>query len=203
MLVCEVELFADRGCLAGYIRDCAAYEITGGVREGVWKLEDMISRTLVGCIQMRAVPEIDISLPLTPVDFVSNAIANISFQTGSIGKQFNLINKHLTKTREIGNYIKRAGFRFIILPYNDWCDRLAEIPPSENVLSILSRLFADSRSEGENLLERYGENQARLDTTNTDALLEGSGIKCPRLGKRYFFKYLKMFMKAGYISKKR
>jgi hypothetical protein len=145
----------------------------------------------------------DISLPLTPVDFVSSAIANISRQTDAIGKQFNLINKHLTKTREIGSFIKRAGFRFITLPYIDWCDRLAEIPPSENVLSILSRLFSDNRSEGENLMERYSENQARLDTTNTDTLLQGSGIECPKLGRRYFFKYLRMFMKAGYISKKR
>jgi hypothetical protein len=109
----------------------------------------------------------------------------------------------MTRTREIGAFIKRAGFRFVTLPYIDWCDRLAEIPPSENVLSILSRLFADKRSEGENLLERYSEKQASLDTTNTDALLQGSGINCPQLGKRYFFKYLKMFMKAGYISRKR
>jgi thioester reductase-like protein len=177
-------------------------EITGGIKEGVWKLEDMISRTLVGCIQMRAMPEMDISLPLTPVDFVSSAIAYISKQNNAIGKRFNLINKQLTNTKAIGNFIKKAGFKYKLLPYDKWCARLAEIPSTENVLSILSRLFTDKRSEGESLLERYGDKQARLDTAATDALLAGSGIKCPPLGKRYFFTYLKMFMKAGYISKK-
>ena len=177
-------------------------EIIGGLKEGVWKLEDMISRTLVGCIQMRAVPEMDISLPLTPVDFVSNAIANISCQSGAIGKQFNIINKHLTNTGAISGFVKKAGFKFTVLPYETWCDRLSQIPPSENVLSILARLFTDKRGEGETLIERYGEKQARLDTGNTDALLEGSGVVCPRLDKKYFYKYLKMFMKAGFISKK-
>ena len=177
-------------------------EITGGLKEGVWKLEDMISRTLVGCIQMRAVPEMDISLPLTPVDFVSKAVAHISCQSGAIGKQFNIINKHLTNTASIGGFIKKAGFKFQVLPYETWCARLSQIPPSENALSILSRLFTDRRGEGKTLIERYGEKQAVLDTGNTDALLEGSGIACPRLDKKYFYKYLKMFMKAGFISKR-
>jgi len=178
-------------------------EIVGGRKEGVWKLEDMISRTLVGCIQMRAVPKMDISLPLTPVDFVSSAIASISCQSEAIGKKFNIINKHLISTGEIGGFIKKAGFRFSILPYETWCDRLVKIPPSENVLSILSRLFTDKRGEGESLLERYGIKQAVLDTSGTDALLAGSGVVCRRLDKKYFLKYLKMFMKAGFISKGR
>ena len=176
-------------------------EITGGIKEGVWKLEDMISRTLVGCIQMRSVPEMNISLPLTPVDFVSSAIANISTQTKATGKQFNLINKHLTNTGEIGSFIKKAGFKYSVLPYDIWCQRLAEIPPSKNVLSILSRLFSDNRGQEESLLDRYSTKQATLDTANTEALLESCGLVCPKLGKRYFFKYLKMFARAGYITK--
>jgi len=188
---------ADRGLRTAVYRPG---EITGGIKEGVWKLEDMISRMLVGCIQMRAMPEMDISLPLTPVDYVSEAIARISLMDGAVGKQFNIINKHLTNTGEIGRYIRKAGFNYTILPYEAWRRKLAETPPSKNALSILSRLFTDDRGEGETLLERYGKLQARLDAGNADSLLKGSGVVCPPLDKKYFYKYLKMFMKAGFIQ---
>ena len=175
-------------------------EITGSLTEGIWKLEDIVSRTIVGCIQMGAVPNIDLSLPLTPVDYVSDAIVYISRQTKALGKCFNLVNKSATSIKSMSEVIKKAGYNLELLPYAEWAEKLVASSFEENALSILSRLFVDKRKVGESLVERYGSMQARIDTSNTDELLEGSGIRCLPLDEAVFRKYLAMFSKMGYIS---
>jgi len=176
-------------------------EITASLNENVWKLEDMVSRTIVGCIQMHTAPDIDVHLPLTPVDYVSNAIIHISRQTKAINKCFNLTNKNVTAFKTISQYTKNAGYNITILPYDEWTKKLAAYTPEENVLSILTRLFTDKRKDGENLTERYGHKQAYIDTTNTDTLLKDSNINCPTIDEKLFSKYLELFSNIGYISK--
>jgi thioester reductase-like protein len=176
-------------------------EITASLKENIWKLEDMISRTIVGCIQMNAAPDIDVNLPLTPVDYVSNAIIHISRQTKAIGKCFNITNKKTTNFKTICKLTKKAGYHLEILPYNEWTKKLTTYTFEENVLSILSRLFTDKRKDGEGLTERYGNRQASIDTSNTDTLLEDSKIKCPPIDEKTFNSYLELFAKMGYISK--
>jgi thioester reductase-like protein len=175
-------------------------EITASVKENIWKLEDMISRTIVGCIQMNAAPDIDVNLPLTPVDYVSDAIIYISRRARAIGKCFNIINKKTTNFKTICELTKKAGYTLEILPYTEWIKNLVTYTFEENALSILSRLFTDKRKVGEGLIERYGNRQASIDTSNTDALLEGSGISCPPIVEKTFHNYLKLFSQMGYIS---
>ncbi|MCL1969954.1 MAG: thioester reductase domain-containing protein [Candidatus Bathyarchaeota archaeon] len=177
-------------------------EIAPSIKENIWKLEDMISRTIVGCIQMSAAPDIDVHLPLTPVDYVSNAIIHISRQTKAIGKCFNLTNKKTTDFKTICHLTKKAGYTLDVLPYTAWTKKLAACSFEENALSILSRLFTDKRKDGEGLTERYGNRQDHIDTSNTDALLENSEISCPPIDENTFYKYLELFTKMGYISKK-
>jgi thioester reductase-like protein len=176
-------------------------EITASLEENVWKLEDMISRTIVGCIQMNAAPDIEVNLPLTPVDYVSDAIIHISRQTKAIGKCFNLTNKNLTDFKTICTFTKNAGYPLEILPYDEWTKKLTSYSFEENVLSILSRLFTDKRKDGEGLTERYGKNQTRIDISNTELLLKGSEIKCLTINEKIFHNYLELFSKMGYISK--
>ncbi|MCL2643088.1 MAG: thioester reductase domain-containing protein [Candidatus Bathyarchaeota archaeon] len=176
-------------------------EITASLKENVWKLEDMISRTIVGCIQMSAAPDIDIRLPLTPVDYVSDAIIHISRQTKATGKCFNLTNKNTTNFKTICKFTKKAGYKLEILPYTEWTKKLTTYTIEENALSILTRLFTDKRKNGENLTERYGNRQAHIDTTNTDTLLKNSNIKCSPIDEKTFHNYLDLFSKKGYITK--
>ena len=174
-------------------------EITASLKENIWKLEDMISRTIVGCIQMHAAPDIDIRLPLTPVDYVSDAIIHISRQTNAVGKCFNLTNRTPLNFKTICQFTKNAGYPIDILPYDEWTQKLAACSFEENALSILSRLFIDKRKDGEGLTERYGSKQAPIDTTNTDSLLEGSKIQCLTIDEKTFHNYLTLFSKMGHI----
>lgn len=176
-------------------------DITGTPKEGIWKLEDLISRALVGCIQLGFVPDMEANLHLTPVDYVADAIAHISFQSAACGQAFNLINQRILPLGQITALLRRAGYPVRTVPYEEWCEKLTACSSEENVLRILSCLFTDQRLAGENLAERFGARQARFDTSCADRLLAGSGICCPPVDAALLGTYLKHFQQCGYIKK--
>ena len=99
-------------------------DITGTPRDGVWKLEDLISRSIVGCIQMGGVPEIEVNLHLTPVDYVAAAIVCIAFQSGSGNCAFNLLNEHLMPMKHFYRLLRQLGYPVEHLPLPVWREKL-------------------------------------------------------------------------------
>lgn len=176
-------------------------DITGTAENGLWKLDDLISRSFVGCIQMGYVPDVEVNLHLTPVDYVADAITYISFCSESYGQAFNLINHNILPLNQITRLMQKAGYPVKKLPYAQWCDALAATSGEENVLRVLSCLFTDKRLAGESLIERYGKNQAQFDTANTDRALSGSGYACPPVDEKLMKIYLKNFQNAGHLPK--
>lgn len=191
-----VEIARERGVRATVYRPG---DITGTKADGIWKLEDLISRSIVGCIQLGAMPEIEVNLHLTPVDFVADAIVHIAFQQASVGHAFNIINHRLMKLERIPALALKAGYLIERIPYDEWCERLTACTPDENVLRVLSCLFTDRRLAGESLIERFGEHQAEFDTENTDMFLSGSGIVCPPVDEELMRVYLGHFASCGYL----
>ena len=176
-------------------------DITGTVADGIWKVEDLISRSLVGCIQMEAVPEISVRMHLTPVDYVANAIAAIAFRSESQGHAFNVINRNILPVRSLTNYMRSRGYRLRTLSYEDWCALLESKSPEENVLRVLSCLFTDKHFAGESLRERFADDQAEFDTSNTDAALKDTWIACPPMDKKMIDSYISYFSSLGYFAK--
>ena len=174
-------------------------DITGTLSTGIWKLEDLISRSLVGCVQLGAAPDVEVNLHLTPVDYVADALVYISFQSLCCGHAFNLLNHRLMPLQQMTALIKKAGYPLERLPYGEWCERLTATTSEENVLRILSCLFTDQRSAGEDMIARFGAHQAQFSTANTDRLLAGSGITCPPVNAALLQSYLRYYIKNGYL----
>lgn len=176
-------------------------DITGTLADGIWKLEDLISRSIVGCIQLGYAPEIQVNLHLTPVDYVADAIVCIAFQSESSGQAFNIINHRLMPLTQFYLLMNKLGYSVGHLPFEEWCGKLEACTNEENVLRILSCLFTDKRLAGESLIERFGSRQAEMDTGNTDRLLAGSGIVCPPVDEALMKSYLNHFAECGYIPR--
>lgn len=64
--------------------------ISGHSKTGVSNTEDFTCLMLKGCVQMKAFPDIDYWLDMSPVDYVSRAIVYLSQQPESISKAFHL-----------------------------------------------------------------------------------------------------------------
>lgn len=174
-------------------------DITGTPKDGVWKLEDLISRSIVGCIQMGCLPEIEVNLHLTPVDYVAAAIIHIAFQSGSENRAFNLLNENLMPMKQFYRLLRRLGYPVEHLPLPAWREKLESFPPDENALRVLSCLFSDRYPPGEGLVERFGTRQAVMSADNTCKLLSGSGIACPPVDDALMERYLAHFAQCGYI----
>ena len=191
-----VELARQRGLRAAVYRPG---DITGTLATGIWKLEDLISRSMVGCVQLGAAPDVEVNLHLTPVDYVADALIHISFRNECCGHAFNLLNHRLMPLRQMTALMKKAGYPLELLPYGEWCQRLTATTSEENVLRILSCLFTDQRTAGEDMIARFGVHQAHFSTANTDRLLEGSGIACQPVDAALLQSYLRYFIKSGYL----
>lgn len=89
------------------------------------------------------------NLHLTPVDYVSDAVVAIAFQSGSDGRAYNIINQNLMPMNQVGRLMRRAGYRVETLPYDEWCVRLGRCPAEENVLRILSASSPTGAPKGE------------------------------------------------------
>ena len=174
-------------------------DITGTSLDGIWKVEDLISRSIVGCIQMGSFPEIQVNLHLTPVDFVAASIVQIAFQAECINHAFNILNEHLMPVEQFYQLLRKLGYKIDHQPFDRWCDKLESCSTEENVLRVLSCLFTGKQAKGEDLVARFGVRQATIDTLNTKKLLEGSGIDCHPVDDALMERYLTHFSRCGYI----
>lgn len=176
-------------------------DITGTMKDGIWKLEDLISRSIVGCIQLNAVPDMDVHLHLTPVDYVASVISHTTFLDEAVGKGINIINKFTRPMSQIRIMMKKYGYNPELLSYEAWCDKLQKSNPNENVLRVLSCLFTDKKPIGENLNERYGSYQAQFSSENCDKFMSDTNVTCPPINEALLLAYLNNFYAAGYIKK--
>jgi thioester reductase-like protein len=172
-------------------------EITGAKPTGIWKMNDLVSRFIVASIQMECMPGADINVHMTPVDFIADAIVNLSLQKQSVGKGFNLVNKNTKTVKELADIISSFGYKIKVIPYEEWKQRL--VKDSENALKLLEPLFLEEKSEEESITRRYADLEASFDITNVVNGLKGTNISCAPVDKELIFKYLNHFIDAGYI----
>lgn len=176
-------------------------DITGEKDKGIWDMGDLVSRILVSAIQTGKMPEADINLFLTPVDYVSDAVTYISKREDAYGKAFNVINLKIASAGAIKDIMAECGYPVQILPYDTWRNALAASNTEHNALKILACLFEGNGDSEDSIIKRYSVNEPVFDTSNTDEFLKASGILCPPVDRELLIKYFRYFASKGYISK--
>ncbi|PRP80975.1 aminoadipate-semialdehyde dehydrogenase [Planoprotostelium fungivorum] len=134
----------DRGFKVNVYRP--AY-ISGDCGNGVWTTDDFLCRVIRGCIQMGAYPTLDDSgLDISPVDFVSGAIVQLSRSTTLESTTYHLTNSHMTTFRQFFSVAGEYGYDLKELNYNDWRARLLELQEKDdgNALQVVSTIFTEN-----------------------------------------------------------
>lgn len=173
-------------------------DITGAAN-GIWDMEDMVSRMIVGTIQMKAVPRTSYRAHLTPVDFVADAAVYISRKKEAMDHSFNLVNPTPVSMREIISDIRACGYPVHYVPFSIWRNRLKNADASENAMVLLESLFEVGNDANPGVLHHFVGRDTVYDTANTNLLLNQSGISCPTVDRRYMAAYLSYFKKQGWI----
>jgi thioester reductase-like protein len=172
--------------------------ITGHSQTGLWNTDDVVCRLIKSFVELRAAPDVETTLHMIPVDYVSKAVVHLARQETSLGKVFHLANSRPVTWKELATWIDALGYPVQQIPYDTWRARLLDFGRSQrNAAYYLMPLFSLSLSEdGSSLLRDIPQ----FDCQNTLAGLAGTSIVCPPIEGQVFETYFSYFMRCGFLD---
>jgi thioester reductase-like protein len=189
---------AERGSCATVTRPTL---VSGDSTSGISNADDLLSRFLRGCIEMRAAPDLDWAMDCVPVDHVADAMVQLA-RNGSRGGVYHLVNHRMRYWRECVLWMCLRGYPLKLMPYRDWTVRLRETATASHPLYPLRTFFLRTVSEEGGLAvpELYEETRrrrARCDFSR--AMLAQAGTTCPPLDTHLLDRYFDSFTERGLI----
>ncbi len=172
-------------------------DITGTKQDGIWAVRDLTSRMIIGCIQMKVVPIVEMPLNFTPVDYVSAVMVRIAFMNDDWNKSFNIINPDIKSSTELVKAIYESKLFVMPVPYKLWKNALGKTKLGGNALKILSCMFEDN-GEGD-IITRHMEKQPIYDMFNTRNALSGTNIHCAPMDKELLKSYIAYFKRSKLV----
>jgi phthiocerol/phenolphthiocerol synthesis type-I polyketide synthase E len=188
--------------------------VGGDSQTGACQTDDFLWRMAKSCIQIESIPDLDIPLPLAPVDYVIKAIVYLSQQIELLGQTFHVVNPNFCSVGQIAASIRSLGYQVETIPFEQWMVKLRSIAAEGTVsnaayslmpfLNQVSEILA-TRSEAarhENP-EAFGRNDVRFDCRYTLDKLAGTSITCPRIDDRLLRTYFTYFINNGFLERPR
>ncbi len=164
--------------------------IGGSSKTGISNFDDLLSRFIKGCIQLKHFPTWEgFEENLIPVDYASKVIVYLSHKEDCFGKAFHLINPESVPLRDIFNSVQSLGYDLEEINYNDWRSELIEAP--DNPLYPYLAKFPESLSGTKEKIE--------CDRSNVVEGLKGSGIESPEVNRDLLKTYLSYFEASGFL----
>ncbi|WP_374106408.1 thioester reductase domain-containing protein [Streptomyces sp. TRM70350] len=165
--------------------------ISGDQRNGACQTSDFVWLSIKGLLQAGGVPaDVGGRFHLLPVDYVSAAILRIASRPSAAGGTFHLFNPSSISLRECIRHLRSFGYSLTELDWNTWRARVHDDPA--NAMAPLLHAFEMMTADTDAFYPP-------MDTTETEAALDGSGIVCPPLTRELFEKYVRFFVETGHF----
>ncbi len=165
--------------------------------------EDLLSSILCGCIAMGAAPDLDWILDCCTVDFVAQAIVDLSHSSTVPLSVSHLVNPTRFHWREVVLWLNLYGYPLRLIPYRQWLAelRIAASEPAHPLYRLRSFFFARPKANCHwTLPELYEESRRNsVDSQSTQQKLVGLGLKCPSLGASLLHDYVSALIEHGSI----
>lgn len=172
--------------------------IAGHSQTGVGNVNDLMSRMIKGCIQLGSVPDRHTLLDITPIDYVSQAIAHLSQQPQSIGKTFHLLNPQPTSWQTLTTWLQDSGYPLQSVPYDQWRTALLQSTDRtlENALAPLVGLFSAQSTDAQPCKIQ----ESLVDCQQTLRALGDSAIAWPAIDRTLLNRYLMWWIDQGFLT---
>ena len=156
--------------------------ITGDSKTGSANRDDFLHVMIDGCLRLGAAPRFEDVVDMTPIDYVSRAIAALVAKPESLGKSFHLVNANSPTMDRLVEYLNRQGVEVEAVDFLDWYKQVVDAAKATNAreLEALKEMFAPHA--GGELTQadvKFTTMQPRFDAKNVETLLAGTGITCP------------------------
>ena len=168
--------------------------VIGHSQTGVSNTNDFFCRIIKGSLQLGMVPIIDYQLDLIPVDFVIQAIYEISRQKESLGKVFHFSNPNPTRIKNLFQWIVSLDYPLKEVSLGKWISELIARP--ENVMHPYSFNFKSQLKQEKELLQNY----RKIDCQNTLKSLANTDIDIPTINMKLLETYFLYFVSSGFLQ---
>jgi thioester reductase-like protein len=175
--------------------------VSGDSISGISNADDLLSRFLLGCIDMGAAPDLDWAMDCVPVDHVADAMVRLA-RNGVPGGVYHLVNPKLRYWRECVLWMCLRGYPLELIPYREWMMRLREITTASHPLYPLRAFFLRTVDEegGLAIPELYEETRRRRTRCDfSRAMLAQARTDCPPLDTHLLDRYFDSFTERGLI----
>jgi thioester reductase-like protein len=183
-----VDLAAERGIESWIYR---LGRISGSSRTGSGPAHDLLWHCVRLGLQLGVMPDLNVSLDLTPVDFAANAIVSLSDCRQA--RTFHLHNPGSINGSRILQILAEMGWRFDTVAPRDWQHQLSSnrdrISPEDPSYAIMGLLANDGWMAG------------ALDFSSimTREQLGQQGLNCPKIDDDLLRRYLRNFIDSGFL----
>jgi nucleoside-diphosphate-sugar epimerase len=137
---------------------------------------------------------------MVPVDYVSQAIVQLSQRPDALGQTFHLANPYPLSFNQLLDEIRALGFPLKSIAYDQWQTQLCAIKSTDdNALTPLISLFTES-NEQQSYLEISLLSSQLFDCSNALKYLGGTSVVCPQVSRELIKTYFTYFDRSGFIS---
>lgn len=173
--------------------------ITGHSQTGSWNTADFTCQMIKSWIRTGYVPNLEAFMDMTPVDYVSRAVAYLSRPEQSLGRVFHLANPHPPDVQQLYGWMRTFGYRLELIPYEQWRAALVNLAghSQEKAVQSLAPLLAASDSEG---ASEWVGGVPRFDCVNTLHELARTSIACPPVDEETLRTYLSYLIGCGFLE---
>ncbi len=170
-----------------------AGRISGHCQTGICNTSDRLYRMIKGCIQLGAIPDVDLTLDMTPVDYMAQVIVHLSQRPSSTGQVFHISNPKPIQLRDLATWICSFGYPLKTLSYDAWQAQLTQgdIDP-QNALYPLIPFFAKQAAQA-------AQAALKFDDRNTRTGLANAEITCPPIDDQLLETYFSYLIRSQFL----
>ena len=176
--------------------------ITGHSVSGASNTGDIMHTLVMAILHVGAIPEVELTVDLTPVDFVAGAIAQLSRQRSSLGGTYNLLNPTPLQVHGLATWLRNSEFNVDVVSLREWREGLASLVDSVpgEVLGIMSEVLSPDAASGVESDGIPAAFQTRFDCSRTTKALEGSNVVCHPVNDQLLACYMDFLDGVGFFD---
>lgn len=158
------------------------------------RFSDLLCNLVQGGIHLKRYPDVNAIVNIAPVDYVSQAIVNLSLQTRCINQAYHLNNPTPLDWNKLWESVQSLGYPVEKTSFDNWKDLIREKSRGKEQ----KRLYLVLRHLLQAPLYLFSQ-KPEFDTQNTQAHLTETTLLCPTFNQQLLQTYLNAFQKSGYL----
>ena len=168
--------------------------VAGHSASGACQTYDFVWQAIRVGIEMGVAPVMDMSLDITPVDYVATSIVHLSRQPALSGQVFHVVSKAPLPEPDLVGWLDGYGYHSEHVSFAEWRQRVIERAArlDDDAAGALAPFLSGALP-----LERIPA--ARFDDQNVTRGLDGSAITCPPIDDGLLRTYIDYFTGIDYL----